>query len=115
MLRRTLEGDPLAQDSAGGLSVWEFLGDARTAESGIHGAATAIGTAIGRMHELLSRHPASRPRLRPAHDVIDLPAALDRCDQLLGTYRDRKSTRLNSSHVASSYAVFCLKKKNLDL
>src|SRR5690349_21919062 len=25
--------------------------------------------------------------------------------------RDRKSTRLNSSHVESSYAVFCLKKK----
>src|SRR5690625_5392292 len=25
---------------------------------------------------------------------------------------DRKSTRLNSSHVANSYAVFCLKKKN---
>src|SRR5690625_5586290 len=27
---------------------------------------------------------------------------------------DRKSTRLNSSHVASSYAVFCLKKKKTD-
>src|SRR5690606_41795322 len=27
--------------------------------------------------------------------------------------RDRKSTRLNSSHVKRSYAVFCLKKKNL--
>src|SRR5439155_13496469 len=27
------------------------------------------------------------------------------------TYPDRKSTRLNSSHVAISYAVFCLKKK----
>src|SRR5437870_10941407 len=26
---------------------------------------------------------------------------------------DRKSTRLNSSHVANSYAVFCLKKKML--
>src|SRR5438874_3973845 len=26
---------------------------------------------------------------------------------------DRKSTRLNSSHVESSYAVFCLKKKNI--
>ena len=26
--------------------------------------------------------------------------------------RDRKSTRLNSSHVVISYAVFCLKKKN---
>src|SRR5690625_6826556 len=29
----------------------------------------------------------------------------------LGTVLDRKSTRLNSSHVAISYAVFCLKKK----
>src|SRR5690625_3903763 len=28
------------------------------------------------------------------------------------TERDRKSTRLNSSHVAISYAVFCLKIKN---
>src|SRR5690606_39525145 len=28
-----------------------------------------------------------------------------------GKYKDRKSTRLNSSHVKSSYAVFCLKKK----
>src|SRR5207253_6703153 len=28
--------------------------------------------------------------------------------------RDRKSTRLNSSHVAISYAVFCLKKKKRD-
>src|SRR3989442_9715438 len=27
---------------------------------------------------------------------------------------DRKSTRLNSSHVRISYAVFCLKKKNSD-
>src|SRR5438067_7045381 len=26
-------------------------------------------------------------------------------------HRDRKSTRLNSSHVSISYAVFCLKKK----
>src|SRR5690554_7154955 len=28
-------------------------------------------------------------------------------------FRDRKSTRLNSSHVRISYAVFCLKKKNI--
>src|SRR5437870_10141496 len=34
-------------------------------------------------------------------------ADLDDLDRLL----DRKSTRLNSSHVAISYAVFCLKKK----
>src|SRR5690625_6707846 len=29
-----------------------------------------------------------------------------------GGLGDRKSTRLNSSHVAISYAVFCMKKKN---
>src|SRR5690348_17832034 len=28
-----------------------------------------------------------------------------------GTFRDRKSTRLNSCHPSISYAVFCLKKK----
>src|SRR5947207_14208254 len=30
-----------------------------------------------------------------------------------GALRDRKSTRLNSSHTVISYAVFCLKKKNI--
>src|SRR5207302_8844694 len=29
--------------------------------------------------------------------------------------QDRKSTRLNSSHVKISYAVFCLKKKNIKM
>src|SRR5690625_7915264 len=33
---------------------------------------------------------------------------------LTGPSQDRKSTRLNSSHVAISYAVFCLKKKKND-
>src|SRR5258705_2907219 len=32
--------------------------------------------------------------------------------RLLGTAPDRKSTRLNSSHLGISYAVFCLKKTN---
>src|SRR5258705_185107 len=51
-------------------------------------------------------------RLDPSHGValgvvllqgfpVDLPVALE----------DRKSTRLNSSHLGISYAVFCLKKK----
>src|SRR5258708_28597942 len=36
------------------------------------------------------------------------------CDngKLFRKFRDRKSTRLNSSHQIISYAVFCLKKKN---
>src|SRR5688500_16733078 len=33
------------------------------------------------------------------------------CGGYLGAWLDRKSTRLNSSHLVISYAVFCLKKK----
>src|SRR5690606_41928358 len=39
-------------------------------------------------------------------------AALAWLQALAQMGRDRKSTRLNSSHVKISYAVFCLKKKN---
>src|SRR5690606_41378357 len=35
--------------------------------------------------------------------------------QRFNWFRDRKSTRLNSSHVKISYAVFCLKKKRTHL
>src|SRR5690606_40759391 len=47
--------------------------------------------------------PRGRHRLRrgPAHRAPSARAARE----------DRKSTRLNSSHVKISYAVFCLKKK----
>src|SRR5438876_8564541 len=38
--------------------------------------------------------------------------SLDELPQILNVVRgDRKSTRLNSSHPSTSYAVFCLKKK----
>src|SRR5438874_5847625 len=40
-----------------------------------------------------------------------LPAASAFTAVALAARRDRKSTRLNSSHVEISYAVFCLKKK----
>src|SRR5438552_12260628 len=48
---------------------------------------------------------------------IDMPhgLAVDRFGDLVvnrQAVRDRKSTRLNSSHQIISYAVFCLKKKN---
>src|SRR5439155_3468721 len=43
-------------------------------------------------------------RVNPSVSVGTLPA-------VHAVARDRKSTRLNSSHVAISYAVFCLKKK----
>src|SRR2546426_7398386 len=38
-------------------------------------------------------------------------ALCERLAQLAPGKRDRKSTRLNSSHLVISYAVFCLKKK----
>src|SRR2546427_8100241 len=48
----------------------------------------------GLLHRLLPEGPDDRFELdRPTH------------------HRDRKSTRLNSSHSQISYAVFCLKKK----
>src|SRR5262245_65134191 len=43
--------------------------------------------------------------------------ALDEADELprpLDVVGDRKSTRLNSSHLGISYAVFCLKKKKIN-
>src|SRR5260221_1022150 len=51
--------------------------------------------------------------LRPKTDST--PFAVDRRSRLSwrNAERDRKSTRLNSSHTVISYAVFCLKKKEI--
>src|SRR5439155_24716314 len=42
-----------------------------------------------------------------------IEAVLFVAEKPVGRSEDRKSTRLNSSHVAISYAVFCLKKKKM--
>src|SRR5688500_19974255 len=49
-----------------------------------------------------------RRAVRRAGDRLQAPR---RPERLGGLRRDRKSTRLNSSHLVISYAVFCLKKK----
>src|SRR5256884_3512791 len=56
----------------------------------------------------------------PLSDLVELLSeklrgriVVDKTAQLLRQQLDRKSTRLNSSHGYISYAVFCLKKKNL--
>src|SRR5438477_6644217 len=46
----------------------------------------------------------TNPALPPRSIAIEIESARS----------DRKSTRLNSSHMSISYAVFCLKKKKLD-
>src|SRR5438094_6990838 len=52
----------------------------------------------------------------PAHLDRDAPGAAGaHAHHSRGTAGDRKSTRLNSSHRTISYAVFCLKKKNVHI
>src|SRR5256885_9490048 len=46
-------------------------------------------------------------RAHPVHGVV----AVDDDTAVVAAAIDRKSTRLNSSHLVISYAVFCLKKK----
>src|SRR5699024_12001695 len=45
-------------------------------------------------------------------DVDDVVGVGQKVQVEITKIEDRKSTRLNSSHVSISYAVFCLKKKN---
>src|SRR5258705_2385209 len=55
--------------------------------------------------------PSGLPRIRTSPAFAELfRFTLSGC-----TRPDRKSTRLNSSHLGISYAVFCLKKKNIVL
>src|SRR5438874_4091541 len=63
-----------------------------------------VGTVLGGDDDGLDR-------VRLAVHVADRDLRLSIRPQVVGA--DRKSTRLNSSHVEISYAVFCLKKKKL--
>src|SRR5699024_12521718 len=54
---------------------------------------------------------AGSEALRLAVGVEDVAVGRALDVDRVGGARDRKSTRLNSSHVSISYAVFCLKKK----
>src|SRR5690606_40168273 len=54
--------------------------------------------------------PERVQRDAPVHQRLRV-RRVQRQRTIVGLKRDRKSTRLNSSHVKISYAVFCLKKK----
>src|SRR5690606_41959247 len=64
-------------------------------------------SAVPRPRRLRTTVPSGTARLRLPLRV----AAMITVDAVPVTPEDRKSTRLNSSHVKISYAVFCLKKK----
>src|SRR5688572_31835564 len=57
---------------------------------------------------------AAPNRRRPPHRLRLGDGLIGQCavDKRVMLLKDRKSTRLNSSHSQISYAVFCLKKKN---
>src|SRR5688572_31912403 len=60
----------------------------------------------------------SHPRITPPHPAstaapAGTPPPRAAAINATGTSKDRKSTRLNSSHSQISYAVFCLKKKTI--
>src|SRR5437870_11486983 len=61
-------------------------------------------------------YPGASKRLNPRsqHGTLDPLTAIP-IPFPISHLLDRKSTRLNSSHVATSYAVSCLKKKNRTL
>src|SRR5437667_7787102 len=58
---------------------------------------------FGRPLQQIDRQRHAPARVEHRDDVDRVDAAVE--------VRDRKSTRLNSSHITISYAVFCLKKK----
>src|SRR5207249_11069510 len=70
---------------------------------------TVGGNVITRLQEELPNHPRLLTEVFDSAIMYEGEHALL---WLLEALRDRKSTRLNSSHVSISYAVFCLKKKN---
>src|SRR5438477_2048928 len=74
---------------------------------------TLFRSKTGQVEDFLHRHPKVHLHFTPTYsswlNQIELWFAKIERDEPSG---DRKSTRLNSSHMSISYAVFCLKKKN---
>src|SRR5690625_648892 len=82
--------------------------------------ATVISRSPERWVEQIRINKGSQQGIEPNMAVITADGMIGKIQtvskltstvQLLTGFEDRKSTRLNSSHVAISYAVFCLKKK----
>src|SRR5690625_5497876 len=86
--------------------------DGGPAKLWIDKAVASSGTVEGSFVEIIGKEEIEIIQLEMnienvSDEVISLPLG----KATLITNTDRKSTRLNSSHVAISYAVFCLKKK----
>src|SRR3712207_8695123 len=70
---------------------------------------TTLFRSPGLVFELEAMRDGRHPDLRESYSLLGSTQA----EKTLEVVQDRKSTRLNSSHANISYAVFCLKKKNI--
>src|SRR5438034_2557981 len=70
--------------------------------AGLYAGSQTISASMGLATDAINRLGLPPEQAKGLLDAIPVAYAV----------RDRKSTRLNSSHTVSSYAVFCLKKKN---
>src|SRR5690606_40780942 len=74
-------------------------------------ATLRIGKNLGVNEDGHAVHMDASLKIKEA-DALDAGQIQDVVEKFADFHGDRKSTRLNSSHVKISYAVFCLKKKN---
>src|SRR5690606_41785728 len=83
----------------------------RSAISPVYGLETGLGAHLAdRQRYALDAELVGRV-ISDFSEVTSNATAIRLLNGLKVSPRDRKSTRLNSSHVKISYAVFCLKKK----
>src|SRR3712207_7974401 len=68
---------------------------------------------MGYSHTMADHSAGTKDAIQPFVTTRMAGRVLGEVKQARGTKSDRKSTRLNSSHANISYAVFCLKKKNI--
>src|SRR5256885_3541895 len=66
---------------------------------------------VQRQRRQRRKHRGSHQPARPEMVAVEV-SPVDANEPAVPAPADRKSTRLNSSHLVISYAVFCLKKKN---
>src|SRR3989442_14475180 len=104
--------DAMKSDFEGTIAKVASIGYKEVEFAGLFAAdAGYFGRSPKDVRAILDKNGLAAPSCHTGYDVVEKkwPEALEAA-KIVG-HRDRKSTRLNSSHVRISYAVFCLKQK----
>ncbi|MFF5449472.1 phosphotransferase enzyme family protein [Streptomyces sp. NPDC012888] len=90
LVRAGPDGRPVVRGPGAAVSVSSYVGDAETAEGGLHGGRwAAVGTALARLHTALARHPVGGPRAAPRAEVFEAGRSARRLRGLIGRYGER--------------------------